>query len=971
VRHDLRFELIGQRLFYDFGLTLEELFDVPNRFNESDQFQITIRLQVLPDEDKDGGDHSTSTETSRRDTGYIGLRNQGATCYMNSLLQALYHLPAFRRLVYEMPTNGTEDVRKSIPLNIQRLFYRMQFSENAVSTKALTVSFGWTDRQTVIQHDTQEFCRILIDRLSAIMQGTPLEGRIAGLFRGISRKYIRCRNVSFESERDEEFYDLSLTVQGCADLQQSFAQYVKAELLDGDNQYRTDDFGLQDALMGLEFVELPPILQLHLGRFQYNYDTDALEKINDRFEFPLSIDLTPFIAKKKAGERVNFYDLYGVLVHAGSVTGGHYYAFLRTSLDPQWFEFNDTSVMKVPEDVAVSGNFGGPTVRMSPTGYQYSTGNRSDSAYVLIYVRRDDAPSIFEPIPDSTVPEHLKEFLQHADVDDEVETSTGQEMCEFTCYSEKSLRLNAISGRNGFLNEADKRSLFVSGTATYADLYNEAANQLNKKPTEFHLWHLIQTPRVLISPSTTPITSLSHRVLFIQKGRDNLKPSFQTITIYVEFLIPTATSPIQYLSSIVVDYHCQLQALFPRLNELMGFPVDTPLLVSDVSSGVVNLDPQFTVGQLGVTDGSILAFEVEPSFPFPSTTLHIRSGIVPPPPIYTGDPLPLHTYATAFGGSGTSLTLFKYFTSVIDQAYVILIPFNTPTSPLCLLQFPTFISLQNLSEFIVRALNLDVDPDKDSILLFKKDSINDLPSRQWLQPQYFSCAKYAIPPDPTFQKLYFRIEKGVSLTQLNSLRWYLLRIAPSGITPSEELTGKLLPLNSTLQELIPESLSSIDPSLIRISSVFDNKLHELLTFGSPLPSGCSNLRIDVIPEDQRSLNPETEQLISVAFACPDSQSRASCTGDPFWFRIVKGESVGALRQRLETALAFPGTEFEKYELMLGGDWALIRKSRFLKPEDICWDEYEALKAEKGLSLLLIDRTFRPPRLPEEVLKIWN
>ncbi len=35
---------------------------------------------------------------SRRVTGCVGLKNQGATCYMNSLLQCLYHLPYFRKV---------------------------------------------------------------------------------------------------------------------------------------------------------------------------------------------------------------------------------------------------------------------------------------------------------------------------------------------------------------------------------------------------------------------------------------------------------------------------------------------------------------------------------------------------------------------------------------------------------------------------------------------------------------------------------------------------------------------------------------------------------------------------------------------------------------------------------------------------------------------------------------------------------
>jgi ubiquitin C-terminal hydrolase len=55
---------------------------------------------------------------------YVGLMNKGATCHLNSLLQAFFHLPALRSIVCQILLGE----RKSIPFNVQRLFYNMQFA---------------------------------------------------------------------------------------------------------------------------------------------------------------------------------------------------------------------------------------------------------------------------------------------------------------------------------------------------------------------------------------------------------------------------------------------------------------------------------------------------------------------------------------------------------------------------------------------------------------------------------------------------------------------------------------------------------------------------------------------------------------------------------------------------------------------------------------------------------------------------
>ncbi|KAM1431902.1 hypothetical protein FF1_014103 [Malus domestica] len=91
----------------------------------------------------------------KRETGYVGLENQGQSGYMNSLLQTFYHLPYFGKVVYviscchcklnmsylvnfiwkililELLTLTTKNDMPSgrIPLALQRLFYKLQYSD--------------------------------------------------------------------------------------------------------------------------------------------------------------------------------------------------------------------------------------------------------------------------------------------------------------------------------------------------------------------------------------------------------------------------------------------------------------------------------------------------------------------------------------------------------------------------------------------------------------------------------------------------------------------------------------------------------------------------------------------------------------------------------------------------------------------------------------------------------------------------
>ena len=65
--------------------------------------------------------------------------------------------------------------------------------------------------------------------------------------------YIRCKNVEYKSTRTESYYDIQLNIKGKKTIEESFADYVNTETLEGDNKYDAGSYGLQDAEKGILF----------------------------------------------------------------------------------------------------------------------------------------------------------------------------------------------------------------------------------------------------------------------------------------------------------------------------------------------------------------------------------------------------------------------------------------------------------------------------------------------------------------------------------------------------------------------------------------------------------------------------------------------------------------------------------------------------------------------------------------------
>lgn len=312
--------------------------------------------------------------------------------------------------IYQIPTEDEESFSNSA-YTLQRLFYQLQSSANAVGTNELTKSFGWETRHIFEQQDVQELSRKLMERMEEKMKGTEAENVLSRLFCGKVRTYISCINVEYESRRVEDYWDIQLNVNGLKDVEASFRDYVQVETMDGENQYFAGDtFKLQDAKKGVIFESFPEVLHLQLKRFQYDIDRDAMMKINDRYEFPDSFDAAPYLADDADKSESWIYQLHGVLVHSGDLNAGHYYAFIKPTKDGWFYKYDDDRVTKATMREVLEDNYGGEYIL--PNGQAAKVKSkpvlRHNSAYMLVYIRQSRVDQVLLPVTEEDIPSHLR-----------------------------------------------------------------------------------------------------------------------------------------------------------------------------------------------------------------------------------------------------------------------------------------------------------------------------------------------------------------------------------------------------------------------------------------------------------------------------------------------------------------------------------------------------------------------------------
>ncbi|NXI02914.1 UBP28 hydrolase, partial [Pachycephala philippinensis] len=236
----------------------------------------------------------------------VGMKNIGNTCWFSAVIQSLFQLPEFRRLVlgYSLPQNVLESCPHTGKRNIafmqelQCLFALMlgtwrKFVDPSAALELLRDVFRSAEQP---QQDVSEFTHKLLDWLEDAFQltvnatspGDKSENPMVQLFYGTFLTEGVHEGNTFS--KIETFGQYPLQVNGYRNL----SECLEGAMVEGEMEEATTS---QSVKYGQErwFTKLPPVLTFELSRFKFNQSLGQPEKIHTKLEFPQTIYMDRYL----------------------------------------------------------------------------------------------------------------------------------------------------------------------------------------------------------------------------------------------------------------------------------------------------------------------------------------------------------------------------------------------------------------------------------------------------------------------------------------------------------------------------------------------------------------------------------------------------------------------------------------------------------------------------------------------------
>jgi len=323
---------------------------------------------------------------------YVGLLNQGATCYANSLMQQFYMIPDVRTAIFDyQASEEAPPMKRSWLPEVQKMFANLQESSREFynTTDFINLLQGTFDIRD--QQDAFEFFNVACDKLETELKGTTREHILNDVFRVEVKREITCTK-EHSTTGVEYFQTLSVEIHKRPNLYEALNGFFEGE--------KIRDFkctGCQaevEITKQLSIKQLPKTLVIHLKRFQFDVETATRKKIYDRFEYPSELDMKRYLNSESISTHTDdqtTYLLKGVVVHKGSADSGHYYSFIQDRTSLKWFKFDDKTISDFNVKSLDKETFGAADYPVYGCGMGFgwnrtiSMTSDKKNAYILIY----------------------------------------------------------------------------------------------------------------------------------------------------------------------------------------------------------------------------------------------------------------------------------------------------------------------------------------------------------------------------------------------------------------------------------------------------------------------------------------------------------------------------------------------------------------------------------------------------------
>ncbi|CAI5795372.1 ubiquitin carboxyl-terminal hydrolase 28 isoform X4 [Podarcis lilfordi] len=258
------------------------------------------------------GETAAQSEWRRAGDWPVGMKNIGNTCWFSAVIQSLFQLPEFRRLVlsYSLPESVLENCQSqskkrniAFMQELQYLFALMlgtpcKFVDPSAALDRLRCAFSSPEEQ---QQDVSEFTHKLLDWLEDAFQlavnvngnsQDKSENPMVQLFYGTFLTEGIHEGKTFS--KIETFGQYPLQVNGYKNLHGC----LEGAMVEGETEPSSSN---QSVKYGQErwFTKLPPVLTFELSRFEFNQSLGQPEKIHNKLEFPQIIYMDRFLYGNK------------------------------------------------------------------------------------------------------------------------------------------------------------------------------------------------------------------------------------------------------------------------------------------------------------------------------------------------------------------------------------------------------------------------------------------------------------------------------------------------------------------------------------------------------------------------------------------------------------------------------------------------------------------------------------------------